>query len=231
MAKLLVANWKSQKSLSQAQTWLKTVGELLGITTLPGITPVLTPPFPFLVPLTPMVQDLGWQLGVQDISPFPAGSYTGAVSGANLHGSPVKYAIVGHSERRHYFHETIQDVARKAEQALDVGITPIVCVDKQTLEPQAAALGEAASKCIVAYEPTGAIGSGNNAPLAEIKEFHEHVKRLFDSVPFLYGGSVDELNINEYLLVTDGVIVSTASLAAQQFVKVLKTALGNAKVT
>ena len=232
MPKLIVANWKSQKSLTQAEAWLQTVHDLLGAFppdfSLPKDTTIaLTPPFPFIVPLRSAIEKLGWQLGVQDISPFPAGSYNGAVSGVNLQGLGVKYTLVGHSERRRYFHETVQTVARKIEQALDVGITPIICVDQQTVEAQAAALDEGLNgQWLVAYEPAQAIGSGHNVPLSEVKEFQSKVQRLFGAVPFLYGGSVDELNISEYLLVTDGAIISTASLDAKQFVTVLKTALG-----
>lgn len=227
MQKLIIANWKSNKSASQAEAWLAEAGKLLGGTEMKGITPVLAPAFPLLPVVNEAVKKLGWKLAVQDLSPFPAGSYTGAVSAVNLRNLPVKYAILGHSERRRYFHETAQEVARKVEQAVDATITPIICVDEHSIETQVSALNaELAERCVVAYEPVGAIGTGNSATLAQVKQFQATVKRLFGSVPFLYGGSVDELDINEYLLATDGVIIGTASLNAKQFIDILRTAQG-----
>jgi triosephosphate isomerase len=223
--KLIIANWKSNKSFSQAQSWLKDAQPAMG--GLADVTAILAPPMAFVAALSQPVQEMGWQLAVQDFSPFPAGSYTGAVSGINLHDLGVKYALVGHSERRHYFHESVQDVARKIEQALDVGITPIVCTDQPTLASQAAAIDdELAKQCIVAFEPAGTIGSGNNAPIDEVKAFRQQAERLFGAVPFLYGGSADEQNIGEYLLVTDGAIIGTAALDVKQFMQVLTAARG-----
>jgi triosephosphate isomerase len=225
--KLIVANWKSNKSLSEAQAWLAEAQELNGQFDSQRVKAVLAPPFPFLPIVRENVSQLGWQLAAQDISSFPAGSYTGAVSTHNLQGLEVTYAIVGHSERRQYFQETSQQVAQKAELALSAGIQPIVCVDEQSLAGQASALDSSViEKCLVTYEPREAIGSGDNASIDEVKSFRQQVKNLFGEVPFLYGGSVDETNIGEYLLVTDGALIGTASLAAKQFIRVLEAAQG-----
>jgi triosephosphate isomerase len=195
---------------------------------LTKITPVLAPAFPLLAVAEPVLAQLKWKLAAQDMSSYPAGSYTGAVSAINLQGLSVTYAIVGHSERRQYFKETAQDVARKIEQAVEAGIKPLVCVSAQTLAEQASALDSSlAQRCAVVYEPLDAIGTGNNASLETVKQFKTQVRRLFGAVPFLYGGSVDELNIGEYLLVTDGVLIGTASLKADQFIRVLQTAQGD----
>lgn len=232
MQKLIVANWKSNKSLVQAQEWLTEVSQLWGDQKPTSALPIVAPPTPLLIPVGEALQSLGWPLAAQDLSPLPAGSYTGAVSGTNLQGLNVSYVIIGHSERRRYFHETPQEVAKKVEQALDVKLTPIVCVDEQTVEAQAATLGEnLTSRCVVAYEPRGAIGTGDNVSLSVVEEFKQKVQRLFGAVPFLYGGSVDELNVAEYLLDTDGVLIGSASLSAAQFVKILQAAQGHSAVS
>lgn len=227
MRKLIIANWKSHKSPAEAQTWMKTVERAAGREATAAVTPVVAPAFPLLAPVAEGVHELGWRLAVQDISSFPAGSYTGAVAARNFEGFGVEYAIIGHSERRRYFLETPQTVALKIDQALENKLTPLVCIDEAGLSAQAAALSpQTAKQCVVVYEPTEAIGTGNNASLEDVKKFRSEAERFFGAVPFLYGGSVDELNIGEYLLITDGVMIGTASLDAAQFVRILQAALG-----
>ncbi|OGJ38364.1 MAG: hypothetical protein A2383_03855 [Candidatus Pacebacteria bacterium RIFOXYB1_FULL_39_46] len=228
MNKLIIGNWKANKSLTQAQAWLAVVSNSVDKLDLTKVTPILAPAFSLLGTVAPVITKLGWRLAVQDVSPFPAGSYTGAVSVVNLQDLPITYVLVGHSERRQYFKETPQEIAQKAELALEAGITPIVCVSEQTLTAQVSAFNSSLTeRCIIAYEPLEAIGTGKNASLEIVKEFQSKVKSLFGSVPFLYGGSVDELNVGEYLLVTDGVLVGTASLKAEQFINLLQTAQGD----
>ncbi|HEX9817507.1 MAG TPA: triose-phosphate isomerase [Patescibacteria group bacterium] len=227
MQKLIVANWKANKSLSQAQAWLETVASAKPIN-LTKLKPIVAPAFSLLPLVESTTSQLGWQLAAQDISPYPAGSYTGAVSVVNLQGLALTFVIIGHSERREHFGETVQQVARKAEQVVSAGMTPMVCVSEQTLTEQASALdAKIMERCVVVYEPPSAIGSGDSALLSQVSDFQARVKQLFGSVPFLYGGSVDEQNIGEYLLITDGVVVGTASLSADQFINLLQTAQGD----
>jgi triosephosphate isomerase (TIM) len=227
MTKIIVANWKSNKSVAGATEWFDSLASALG--SPQRVELVLAVPFVFLGLALERVGKLqanptsNISLGVQDLSPYPAGSYTGAVSGYNLEGLGVKYAVLGHSERRRYFHETNQDVAAKVEQALASGITPIVCVDQDYIASQASVIDEnMLARCVVAFEPISAIGNGNNADLATVKTAIESIRQNFGQVPVLYGGSVDEQNINEYLIVCDGVIVGTASLDALQLARVVE---------
>jgi triosephosphate isomerase (TIM) len=225
MRKIIFGNWKSNKSIAEAQEWLNIFKQELGNDEL-GVDAVIAPPFPFM----PIVKDgLPEQalLGSQDISSYSAGSYTGAVSTQNLSGLNISYTLVGHSERRRYFQETADMVNQKISQALSASIKPIVCVDENTLEELKAKADQSEiEQCLIAYEPLASIGTGNNAPLEDVKNFVQKVKSFFGDVPVLYGGSVDEKNIAEYLLVTDGIIIGGASLDASQFVKVLRTAQG-----
>lgn len=220
MTKLIIANWKSHKNTSEISEWLEDFGKQVALTSSDA-TIIIAPPFPFLSQVSQAIKNWGHnniKLSVQDISPFPAGSYTGAVTGFNLDGLHVDYAIVGHSERRKYFHETHTEVAQKVAQAIDTGMTPIVCVDDEYTLAQANAIDQALlQKCVVAYEPIEAIGSGENQPIDEVKPVIAEIKKAFGDVPVLYGGSVDVESVDEYLAVTDGVLVGGASLDAKEF--------------
>lgn len=224
--KLIIANWKSNKSREEVEHWLDTFethSPRLGS----EVEAVIAPPMPSLMFVSNRLlakdKHPRTALAVQDLSPFPAGAYTGAISAVNVQGFKVKYAIVGHSERRRYFHETHQDVANKVTQALENGITPIVCVDDEYIAEQAAAIErDSLSRCVVAYEELSAIGTGNNEPIEHVQEVFQRIKKVFGNVPVIYGGSVDVDNIAEYLDFADGALVGTASLDAEKFASLIK---------
>lgn len=222
MDQLIIANWKSNKNFTEIEAWLNDFAPT--IKTEQEV--IIAPPYPFLKLVADKAQQAtNLSLAVQDLSPFPAGSYTGAVSVQNLEGLQVKYAILGHSERRRYFAETHQDVAKKVDQALANGIQPIVCLDTDYLADQAAALPEKQlEKCIVAYEPLAAIGSGHNTKPKEVEKVVERVRIVFGQVPVLYGGSVDPSNVADYRSVVDGVLVGGASLKAKVFAQLIERA-------
>lgn len=220
--KLLVLNWKSHKTLTEAKTWLATVGPKAALS---EYTLVLCPPFPFVEALHKEIENKKYHitLGVQDLSPFPAGAYTGAVSARNLEELDVKYTIVGHSERRKYFHETMQEVANKVSEAIAAGITPIVCVDKEHIEAQANAILESErGKCIVAYEPVGHIGTGEVDDIKDVLTVAEHIREAFgEQAPVLYGGSVDGDTADMFLKsnALHGALVGGASLSEKEVLK------------
>lgn len=222
--KTIIANWKSNKSLSEVQDWLKDFAQ-----TAPQIPDdvqvVIAPPMPLIAIVGQMIDELQivkTELGVQDLSSFPAGSYTGATSVKNLETLGAKWAIVGHSERRRYFHETYQDVANKVEQALGAGMTPIVCVDEPDIAKQMAAIDDANWKnCMIAYEPLAAIGSGVEEPIADVKKVVEKIVAKYHPQAVIYGGSVSVANVKGYLEVTDGALVATHSLDVKDFHSVL----------
>ena len=126
--KFVVANWKANLSHVQAQRWLQTVTAKYN--PFPGFNVILAAPFPFLGDLQKEIgEEDGISLAAQDVSPYPLGNYTGSVPAAWLQGK-VDFVLVGHRERRRYFHETIQEVANKVTEALEEEITPIVCIDQ-----------------------------------------------------------------------------------------------------
>lgn len=223
---LIVANWKSHKTREAAVAWFDAYEAWMASHSNLQAQVVVAPPFPALMfaanrLLKPELRQTF--LAVQDLSPFPAGAYTGAVSAQNLSGFDVRFAIVGHSERRRYFHETHQEVANKVDQALQAGITPIVCLDDEYLSAQAAAINpDQLKSCIVAYEPLEAIGSGLNQPVAEVAPIVARIKEVFGNVPVIYGGSVEADNVAEYLGVCQGVLVGGASLDVKEFTGLLE---------
>ncbi len=231
MKKLLLANFKSNKSIIEANQWLDTFVSQVDWKVFGGHEAIreiaVAPSFMSLEEFSHKIKEAGvpLMLTTQNLSAYPAGSYTGAISTANLAGLQITYAIVGHSERRKYFGETSEIVAKKVTQALDGGMTPIVCLDEEYLEEQIASIGsDSAEKCIYAYEPISAIGTGNNVSVDKVAEVMEKVKRLCGDVRFLYGGSVTDQNVAEYLLVTDGVLVGSFCLDAHNFAKLVTIA-------
>ena len=216
--KLVVANWKSNKNVREAQQWVET---FLERERQKIYEYVVCPPLSLLSFVSEHA-DKAFSLGVQNISPFDAGAYTGEVSGYSLQGLNIQYAILGHSERRKYVQETSKMVAQKAAEALSYDITPIICIDIDQVKEQALQLGrEETRKSIIAYEPVHSISTfgGHEDPLAVTLKNIETIRKHFGDVPVLYGGSVDHENSFTYLQEKsiDGVLVGHASLDPVEF--------------
>lgn len=232
MSKLMIANWKSNKNTHEVDEWLMTFHKEYETTVALGkqaYTVVLCPPFPFLMQVGEWIKKFHFEshvlLGIQDISEFSAGSYTGAVSGQNLVDLGVKYAIVGHSERRKYFKESSLDVSKKVESCLEEFITPIVCVDTIEIEQQAEFINRKHYKqMVVAYEPVQHIGTGIAQDPAEVLKAMKEVRDVFPGSSVIYGGSVNSENISQFNTQTEieGFLVGSASLDASGFVEMLK---------
>lgn len=218
--KYIIANWKSHKDAQEIQEWLSDLSNSEFRNS--NLEVVIAPPFPYLSMLQ-LANSLNFKLAAQDVSPFPPGSYTGAVNAEQLSDLSVRYAIVGHSERRRYFHESHSDVANKVERCLEASIQPIVCVDDEYITVQAAAIPEKLlSSCMVAYEPLSAIGSGQNEPVEQVKQVYEKITQVFGQVKLIYGGSIAAENVKSYLEIGDGVLVGTASLKSSDFLALLQ---------
>ena len=188
------------------------------------------------------------ELGAQDVSAHDKGAYTGEVSAAMLREFGVRYAIVGHSERRQYHGESDALVADKAKAALAQGITPIVCVGETLAEREAgrteevvkrqlAAVihtnGHCISELVVAYEPVWAIGTGKTASPEMAQAVHAVLRAQLkaatpqaDRVQILYGGSMNAANAAELLAQPDidGGLIGGASLKAADFLTIVAAA-------
>jgi len=140
MKRIVIGNWKCHKSSDAGRRWFDKFAAIYQ--PHPEVQVVIAPSMVSLENIAAHLAGLkltNVSLAAQDISPFPIGSYTGAVA-ADLVKKMAGYVIIGHSERRRYFHETIQDVMNKVIEAADAGLTPIVCVDSSNAKPQLAAL-------------------------------------------------------------------------------------------
>src|SRR5450432_1506436 len=176
------------------------------------------------------------------------GAFTGEVSPGQLVDAGCRYVIVGHSERRQLMGEVDADVNRKARAALGAGLSPIICIGETLIERDAgttldlvgrqldaalAAITELdATRCLIAYEPVWAIGTGRTATPAQAEEVHRFIRaRLGQTFPaaaagisILYGGSVKPDNIRALMAEenVDGALVGGASLSAASFVSIVK---------
>jgi len=222
---LIAGNWKMFKGPAEAAAFCRE----LRATELPAdVEVVVCPPF---VSLSEAVQTLaGTEIGVfaQNCHWERDGAFTGEVSAPMLRELGVYGTIVGHSERRQYFGETDETVAKRARTALAEGLHVIACVGEtgadrdagetsEVLRRQTAVL-EHDENLVVAYEPVWAIGTGKTATPAMADEAHELIKSVLD-VPVLYGGSVKPDNAAELLGqgAVDGALVGGASLDVDSF--------------
>lgn len=228
----MIANWKSNKNRAEVEEWMHTFEKqleiLVALDKLKYDT-VICPPMPSLSQVSDRLLNKALHshtfLGVQDISPFPAGSYTGAVSGHNLIGFGVKYAVVGHSERRKYFKESSLEVSKKVESCIEERITPIVCVDRNEIDAQADFIEKGKySKLVVAYEPVDHIGTGIAQDVSEVLPVMRELKAVFRGARIIYGGSVNPDNIDEFIAEEEieGFLVGHASLDVDEFGELLK---------
>ena len=225
MDKLIVANWKANLSLPQAEQWLADFGA--GYTPHKGIRVVLAVPFPFLYPLREKLKTLtGISWAAQDVSPYPPGNYTGAVPAAWLNGC-VDYALVGHRERRRYFHESIQEVANKISEALAEDIRPILCVERDMSRQQAAAVESAdLERLRVAYTPADAEQLEIVRNISVVAEAVRHIGEIFPGCPVLYGGGVNAGNAAELLKLPQvaGVMAARGCLDPHSFIQLVRNA-------
>src|SRR6476659_883265 len=226
---LLAGNWKMFKGPAEAGAFCRQ----LRATELPSdVDVVVCPPF---VSLSDAVQALaGTEIGVfaQNCHWERTGAYTGEVSAPMLRELGVYGALVGHSERRQYFGETDETVARRTAAALAAGLFVIACVGESLEERQSGqmelvlrlhvesirdAVGQH-ENLVIAYEPVWAIGTGQTATPDQVREAHGFVKSLLD-VPVLYGGSVKPENAEELLSEAgvDGALVGGGSLDVESF--------------
>lgn len=218
MSFLLVANFKSHLSSLDVIEWAKAV--LPVAKKSPQVELAVAPSFPHLSLLAAYAP---LKTCSQDVSPFPPGSYTGAVTAVQLKELGVTYCLVGHSERRRYFHESSVEVANKIRELISVGITPVLCLGEDDIVPQFAALDDdLRPQLVITFEPPEDIGGTVAAPNIEIKHAVDRIRSLAPAARILYGGSVHAENIKEIAKSgVTGVLVGTASLNPKDFIAII----------
>ena len=212
---------------------------------------ILCPAFPYLSLLQHELQESDIKLGAQNCADRENGAFTGEVSAPMLASMSVPYVIVGHSERRLYYHESHEVLKEKMNLALQYGLLPIFCcgetkdiridekqeayVEKQ-LEESLFHLSEAdIAKVIIAYEPVWAIGTGLNATPQQAQDMHHFIREkvrarygagIAERIIILYGGSLKPDNAKELFSQSDvdGGLIGGASLKADDFKKIIAAA-------
>ena len=226
---LIAGNWKMYKGPAETRAFCATFEPP------DGVDVVIAPPY---VSLAEAVAS-GLTVYAQSVHWASAGAYTGEISAPMLLEVGAAGAIVGHSERRQYFGETDETVARRAAAALGHGLRVIACVGESleeresgqmelVLRVQIEAIAEATGphdRLVIAYEPVWAIGTGLTASAEQAREAHAFVKSILD-VPVLYGGSLKPENAGELLDEdgVDGALIGGASLDVESFTAICQTA-------
>jgi len=242
---ILAANWKMHMGMAEAERFAASLLPL--VADLDDVEIVVAPPYPSLQALGLALQGSRVQLAAQNVHDQDHGAFTGEVSASMLAELGCRYAIVGHSERRHIFGEGDGFVAKKAAALLDRNIRPIVCVgetldqreDGSTFEVVENQLEgsleeipvERAAEVVLAYEPVWAIGTGRTATPEMAQEVHgrirEYLTKRFgaagDAIRIQYGGSVKPDNAAALMAQPDidGALVGGASLEADSFSRIL----------
>lgn len=235
-------------TLSETQSLISSLKPLIGAVTNPQI--IICPPFPSLHSASIWLTDTNIFLGAQDMAPYRKGAYTGDVSAEMLLTVGVTHVILGHSERRQYHAESDAVVNAKLKAALSAGLTPIVCIgetlkeresgqtesvlDEQLTQVLHGVTGEQIERCVLAYEPVWAIGTGKTATPETAQSAHRFIRdkvgsligKVAERLPVLYGGSVKGENAGGLLGKPDidGALVGGASIIANEFAAIVKAA-------
>ena len=230
---LIAGNWKMNKTASEAAAFC--TGLKMRLAGVSDVDVAVFAPFTSLDAAVQALADTEIAVGAQNVHWETSGAFTGEVSAAMLRELGAYAAIVGHSERRQYFGETDETVARRTEAALVAGLDVIACVGETEAERDAAetegvlrrqvSVLAGDDRLVIAYEPVWAIGTGRTATPEQAREAHETIKSLLD-VPVLYGGSVAPANAEELLSQpgVDGALVGGASLEVDSFAEICETA-------
>ena len=246
---IIAANWKMNKLPSEVKAFAEGLHPCAARAKWCDI--VVCVPFVSIPAAVRAFKDTRVLVGAENVSEHESGAYTGEVSAAMLADLGVKYVIVGHSERRAYFGESDDLINRKAKAVLAAGVYPIICVG-ETLEQREAGVtfelidyqikaafsgipAREAKKCVVAYEPVWAIGTGKTASAEDANEvckaIRAKIREMYDArvaraVTIQYGGSMNEKNAEGLLSQpdVDGGLIGGASLVPEKFSAVIDAA-------
>lgn len=246
---IAAANWKMNLSLTEAKKLIDEINAS-DFTAAINQSVVFAVPFPYLIAIQSRINHPHFHICAQNLAATKNGAYTGEVSAEMLKSIGINYVLIGHSERRDYFHETNEILKKKVDLALEYGITPVFCcgeplsvredgtqneyVAHQLKESLFHLDEEKIKHFIIAYEPIWAIGTGKTASSEQAQEMHQHIrntiatvygKDVAETVSILYGGSVKAANAAEIFGKpdVDGGLVGGASLIATEFTAIMKS--------
>lgn len=240
---LIMGNWKMNGSRETGRQLAKALVEGLGDVAQEVAVCV---PFVYLAEIGDALAGTPIALGAQNVADQAVGAYTGEVSAAMLAETGVKYALVGHSERRSYYGDSDQSVANRFVQAQKQNVIPVLCIGEtldereqgktfEVVDTQLDAVIDAAgidafANAVIAYEPVWAIGTGKTATDEQAQEVHRYIRQriaarspeIADRLQILYGGSVKADNAKGLFAQPDidGGLVGGASLDAKGFLQI-----------
>jgi triosephosphate isomerase len=243
--KLIAGNWKMFKTVAEAVALVEEIKK--GVAGAPGDA-LVAPPFTAIAAVVSAAKGSPVAVAAQNMHFEKEGAFTGEVSAPMLVDAGVTHVILGHSERRQYFGETDEGVAKKTTAALEANLLPISCVGETLAEREAgrtmevvgrqtfaildAVKADEARRVVIAYEPVWAIGTGKVATPEQAQEVHafireriaaKHGQPVADVLRILYGGSVKPDNVKGLMALpdVDGALVGGASLKADSFLKLV----------
>lgn len=243
--RIIAGNWKMNKTVVEA---IQLAEEIKDKYNKFDVDVVLCPPYPDLYAVHQVIKDTPVALGAQNVHWEDMGAFTGEVCAHMLKEVGCQFVIIGHSERRQYFHETDETVNKRVKKALSSGLTPIICVGEvleeresgkteQVVETQvrgalAGISKQEAANIVIAYEPVWAIGTGKVATPEQAQQVHKMIRTLLaelydaafaDSIRIQYGGSMKAENAKELLQQPDidGGLIGGASLKADSFLGIV----------
>lgn len=249
--KLIAGNWKMNKDLNSSIELAKSISEGLNKDLLNNTDVLICPTFISISKIYDIIKNSGIKLGAQNMYFKDDGAFTGEISATILISAGCEFVILGHSERRQFFHETDHIINLKVKKALASDLKPILCVG-ETLEQREENIHEKIvdeqitfclkeiskediSKVVIAYEPVWAIGTGKTASPEQANQMHKKIREsisnifgddIAQKIIILYGGSVNDKNASELFSQSDidGGLIGGASLKPEQFL----TIIGNA---
>jgi triosephosphate isomerase len=240
--KIVAGNWKMNLLRSEAK---KLVQDLSSFNDS-SVEMILFPPALFLQEVREYKNE-SIHIGAQNFYPKDKGAYTGEISIPQLKDMGVSYVLVGHSERRAYFFENEEFLKNKINASLEYNLTPVFCcgepleireskkeltyVKKQLIDSLFHLTEDQIEKCVIAYEPVWAIGTGMTATVEQAEEMHKAIrfwieerynKTVADSISILYGGSCNAKNAEELFACpnVDGGLIGGASLESEAFLTI-----------
>jgi len=242
----VAANWKMHKTVAEAVAYVESLRSSIQGT--PNVDVALAPPFTAIQAMAHAVAGTAIQVAGQDLHWESTGAFTGEISADMLKEAGASHVIVGHSERRHIFGETDEQVNRKVRAAIARDLTPIVCIGETLDEREASqtlavldrqlelglldVTGAQVAELVVAYEPVWAIGTGLNATPDQAQEAHSHIRSRLGEMfgieasercRIIYGGSVKPSNVAELASQSnvDGALVGGAGLDPVSFAEIV----------
>jgi triosephosphate isomerase len=245
--KIVAGNWKMNKTRQEGLQLAAEIDKMVSGLKNNNVKVILAPPFIHLSEVRISIRPaIG--LSAQNCASEASGAYTGEVSAAMIKSTGAEYVIIGHSERRAYYHEDNKLLFKKVQLALANGLTPIFCIGELLEEREAnkhfdvvksqlveGVFGlsvEDFKKIVIAYEPVWAIGTGKTATSAQAQEMHKFIrdtisfkydKVVADNIPILYGGSCKPSNAKELFENpdVDGGLIGGAALVASDFMGIV----------